>query len=131
MPIDNWYSDQVIAAAPSEYMSQGLVPLCFARPENSGSVNGEPFKISLEGTGMSATIVGGNGVCLWADPGRQRIKITWSRGGGVLVDTVVFVPKPRGLKMNICVVIPKTRPPVQVGWALRREGAKCLGNYLE
>lgn len=130
MPIDHWYNHPVVAAAPSGYMIEGLVPICFARPENSGSTNGEAFEVSLEGTGMSATIVGGNGACLWTNPGRQRIKVTWQRGGGVLVNTVVFIPKPRGLRMNICVVIPKTRLPVQVGWALRREGAKCIGNYL-
>ncbi len=108
------------------------MPLCFARPENSGSANGAPFRISLEGEYTDATITGGFGACLWTLPGRHRVKVTWL-GGGVLVDTVVFVPKPRGLKLNICIALPKKpgRGPVPVGWALRRDGEKCLGTYME
>lgn len=125
MPIDHWYNHPVVSAAPSGYIQEGLVPLCIARPVNNGVANVAPFRISLEGKDTSATVTGGYGVCLWTDAGRQRIKVTWQGGGGVLVDTVVFIPKPRGLRLNICVVVPKRPGPV--GWALRRDGEKCTG----
>ena len=125
MPIDHWYNHPVVAAAPSGYVREGLVPLCFARPENNGSANGAAFRISLESEYTDATITGGYGACLWTNPGRHRIKVTWQGGGGVLVNTVVLVPKPRGLRLNVCVVVPKKPGPV--GWALRRDGEKCSG----
>lgn len=78
---------------------------------------------SLEGEYTGAMITGGYGACLWTNAGRHRIKITWFGGGGVLIDTVVFVPKSRGLKLNICVVVPKR--PGRVGWARCCDGEKC------